>query len=159
VADLPNRTTARPLPTFGGVEPVIPSRTAPGGPGSAEFDRRGMVEVGRLELRPSSQSAACPRSYPDVDLRFVVTRRDRRCPLLSPSRRSSGYPACTVGSLPSGDGWLLPLRSSRPGTGSASRARQRRSRPRRRPHAYQVCSGDAFKLRERETASSSVWCP
>jgi hypothetical protein len=41
VADLPNRTTARPLPTFGGVEPVIPLRAAPGGPGSAESDRGG----------------------------------------------------------------------------------------------------------------------
>jgi hypothetical protein len=36
-----------------------------------------LVEVGRLELRPTSWSAACSRSDPVVDLRVLPTRWDR----------------------------------------------------------------------------------
>jgi hypothetical protein len=58
-----------------------------------------MRKVGRLELRPTSQSAACSRPYPAVDLWFLVTRRDRWCPLRSAGRRPDVYPACTTESM------------------------------------------------------------
>jgi len=71
----------------------------------------------------ASSSAAC--SQPDCggDLRFLATRRDRWCPLGSPSRRSGVYPACTAGSGPVRSRTPLALRPSatrdrigRPGT-------------------------------------------
>jgi hypothetical protein len=64
------------------------------------------VEVGRLELRPTSRTGASSRPHPGVHLRFLATGRDRWCPLRSPGRRSGVYPACTAGSGPSGHGRL-----------------------------------------------------
>jgi hypothetical protein len=64
----------------------------------------GSREVGRLELRPTSRSAACSRPQPAVHLRFLTTGRDRWCPLRSLGHRSGVYPACTVGFSPAGRG-------------------------------------------------------
>jgi hypothetical protein len=36
-----------------------------------------LVEVGRLELRPTSRRAACSRPQPAVRLQFLTTGRDR----------------------------------------------------------------------------------
>jgi hypothetical protein len=68
--------------------------------------------VGRLELRPTSRGPACSRPHPAVDLRVLVTRRDRWCPLRSLGRRSGVYPACTAGSGPIWSRTPSALRSS-----------------------------------------------
>jgi hypothetical protein len=86
------RPTRTPLRTQRGPSPLL----APLGTAKEQVgDLLLLVEVGRLELRPSSRSVACSRPYPAVDLWFLATRRDRWCPLRSAGCRSGVYPACT----------------------------------------------------------------